>query len=605
MTMWLGGGTLTERLARGHLDLEQGRRLITQLGSALSYAHQEGIVHGAISPGAVTLDASGNGYLSTTRLVVRLTGAPQAQSRYLAPECARGEPLTPATDVYGMGRLTDDILGAEGQLGKVIEQATSDLPADRYPSIDEFISAVAGAIGLDVPEPALTPLRNPYKGLSAFQEADTEDFFGRSEAVSELVGLLADRKLVAVIGPSGSGKSSLVHAGLIPAVRAGALDGASNWVVATMFPGSYPLEELESALSRVAVEDPGALMDELENDDRGLGRVIKRILPADTRLLLVIDQFEELFTLTHDEVARNRLLSALVNLANDERSDTRVVLTLRADFFDRPLQYPEFGELLKQGIVPLTVPTDDELIDAIKRPAEVVGASWEPGLPEQILADVSGSPGTLPLLQYALTELFAARTGHQLTHQVYLQNGGVLGALASRAEEAFARLDPSQQALARQLFLRLVTVRSAGEATRRRARLVELNALGDPGEVGTVLATFGEARLLVFDRDPISRSPTAEVAHEALLTSWPRLAGWLDEAGEDLLLHGRLRDGLAEWEDRDREDEYLLTGGRLAQFDAWADSTDLTLAPSEIDFLEASREEAHAAAEVAAAGGGT
>ncbi len=226
-----------------------------------------------------------------------------------------------------------------------------------------------------------------------------------------------------------------------------------------------------------------------------------------------------------------------------------------------------------------------------------MGASWEPGLPEQILADVSGSPGTLPLLQYALTELFAARTGHQLTHQVYLQNGGVLGALASRAEEAFARLDPPQQALARQLFLRLVTVRSAGEATRRRARLVELNALGDPGEVGTVLATFGDARLLVFDRDPISRSPTAEVAHEALLTHWPRLDGWIDEAGEDLLLHGRLRDGLAEWEDRDREDAYLLTGGRLAQFDAWAASTDLTLAPSEIDFLEDSREEAHRQAE--------
>ena len=590
--MWLDGGTLSERLARGRLDLEQGRRLLTQLGSALSYAHQEGIVHGAISPGAVTLDVSGNGYVSTSRLVVRLTGAPLAQSRYLAPEYAAGEPLTPATDVYGMGRLAEDIIGAEGTLGKVIERATSDLPADRYPSIDEFLSAVGGAIGLEVLEPAVAPMRNPYKGLAAFQEADTEDFFGRYEAVSELVGLLTDRKLVAVIGPSGSGKSSLIHAGLIPAVRAGALDGASNWAVANMFPGSYPLEELESALNRVAVEDPGALIDELENDDRGLSRVIKRILPAETRLLLVIDQFEELFTLTHDEVARNRLLSSLVSLANDERSDTRVVLTLRADFFDRPLQYAEFGELLKQGIVPLTVPTNDELIDAIKRPAEVVGASWEPGLTEQILSDVSGSPGTLPLLQYALTELFAARTGHQLTHQVYLQNGGVLGALASRAEAAFASLDQSHQALARQLFLRLVTVRSAGEATRRRARIVELNALGDPGEVGATLATFGDARLLVFDRDPISRSPTAEVAHEALLTSWPRLVGWLDEAGEDLLLHGRLRDGVAEWEDRDREDGYLLTGGRLAQFDAWADSTDLTLAPSEIDFLSASREEA-------------
>ena len=150
-----------------------------------------------------------------------------------------------------------------------------------------------------------------------------------------------------------------------------------------------------------------------------------------------MDQFEELFTLTHERWPGTAALR-LVNLANDERSDTRVVLTLRADFFDRPLQYPEFGELLKKGIVPLTVPHRDELIDAIKRPAEVVGASWEPGLPEQILADVSGSPGILPLLQYSFTELFAARMGDQLTHDVYPQNGGVLGALASRAKEAFA-----------------------------------------------------------------------------------------------------------------------------------------------------------------------
>ena len=150
-------------------------------------------------------------------------------------------------------------------------------------------------------------------------------------------------------------------------------------------------------------------------------------------------------------------------------------------------------------------------------------------------------------------------TGHQLTHQVYLRERRCSrrrwpAGPRRRSPDSTNHIRPWRG----QLFLRLVTVRSAGEATRRRARLVELNALGDPGEVGTVLATFGDARLLVFDRDPISRSPSAEVAHEALLTSWPRLAGWLDEAGEDLLLHGRLRDGLAEWEDRDREAAYLL-----------------------------------------------
>jgi WD40 repeat protein len=355
-----------------------------------------------------------------------------------------------------------------------------------------------------------------------------------------------------------------------------------------MFPGSYPLEELESALSRIAVEDPGALIDELGSDDRGLTRVIKRILPPGTSLLLVIDQFEELFTLTREEADRDRLLQGLVDLVRDERSETRVVLTLRADFFDRPLQYAEFGELIKAGTLALTTPGPDHLMEAIERPAKEVGATWEIGLPETIRDDVERSPGMLPLLQYSLTELFADRQGTQLTHAAYRANGGVVGALSSRADEVYDRLDEAGRDLARQICLRLVTVEPTGEVTRHRARLPELNALGDPAAVKKVLDSFGAARLLVFDRDPISRSPTVEVAHEALLSRWPRLAGWIDEAEEDLLLHRRLQDAVDEWEGRDRKDEYLLGGGRLAQFETWADSTDLTLGPSETEYLQAS-----------------
>ena len=221
-----------------------------------------------------------------------------------------------------------------------------------------------------------------------------------------------------------------------------------------------------------------------------------------------------------------------------------------------------------------------------------MGASWEAGLPEQILADVSGSPGTLPLLQYALTELFAARADHQLTHQVYLQNGGVLGALAGRAEEAFARLDASQGALARQLFLRLVTVRSAGESTQRRARLVELNALGDPGEVEAILATFGDARLLVFDRDDQPQSHRRG-RPEALVTGWPRPVGSIDEAGRIPFYTVVCEMGWV-MEDRDREAAYP------SQVADWPSSTPgrgpsptSRSASSEIDFLEDSREEAH------------
>ncbi|HEU4917670.1 MAG TPA: WD40 repeat domain-containing protein, partial [Acidimicrobiia bacterium] len=225
-------------------------------------------------------------------------------------------------------------------------------------------------------------------------------------------------------------------------------------------------------------------------------------------------------------------------------------------------------------------------------PAREVGATWEVGLPEAMLEDVAGSPGMLPLLQYALTELFAHRQGKELTHAAYRANGGVVGALSSRADEVYAGLDHSSRDVVRQILLRLVTVEPTGEVTRRRARLPQLNALGDPDSVKKVLDAFGGARLLVFDRDPISRIPTVEVAHEALLTRWPLLAGWISEAGEDLLLHRRLQDAVDEWEGRDRGNEYLLSGGRLAQFHTWAGSTDLTLGPTESEYLEVSSEAA-------------
>jgi hypothetical protein len=315
-------GTLAERLAAGGLDLEQRRRLVTHVGEALAHAHDIGIVHGALSSRAVVVDRSGNGYLPATGFVLSLVGVPKTS------RLSRGAPASPSTDIYGLGRLAEELVSGippmeksrVGHLTSVIERATAQREADRFPSVGEFLAAWNEGSGREASRSGPAQLRNPYKGLSAFQEADSRDFFGRSESVTELVELLATRKLVAVVGPSGAGKSSLVHAGLVPAVRDGALDGPGQWLVATMFPGSYPLEELESALSRVAVEDPGALVDELGSDDRGLTRIIKRILPAGTSLLLVIDQFEELFTLTREDEARNRMLQGLVDLVGDERS---------------------------------------------------------------------------------------------------------------------------------------------------------------------------------------------------------------------------------------------------------------------------------------------
>ena len=585
------GASLAEVLNDRALDDEQRRRVIMQVGSALAYAHHAGVVHGNVSPDAVALDDPGNAYLTGAGFVVSLAGAPRASSRFVAPELGRGEPVTAAADVWSVGALAGHLFDGGALPEKVAQlfaEATADLPDRRIASMEEFLSEFGAAFGQQEPQVSFTTSRNPYKGLEAFTEADAADFFGRSDSVEELAAMLAEHRLVAVVGPSGSGKSSLVKAGLIPAVRTGAVDGSRRWVVTDMFPGSYPFVELESALARVAVTDPGSVLDELDRDERGLLRMIKRILPGDTRLLLVIDQFEEVFTLTRDDNTRSAFLDALVTLAADEHSDTRVLITLRADFFDRPLRHPEFGGMLRAGMFALTTPTAERLGDAVRSPAEAVGVGWEAGLSHKIVADVTDEPGTLPLLQYALTELFASRDADRLTHDGYRATGGVLGALGIRADGVFEQLDRGKQDVARQLLLRLVTVRSSREQTRRRARMVELNAVAEPGDVDAVLTAFGDARLLTFDRDPVTRGPTVEVAHEALLTHWPRLADWIIEAREDLLLHQRLADAVDEWVEHDRDESYLLAGGRLAQFAAWAGSSDLALTELEGEYLELS-----------------
>jgi len=586
----VGGTTLARALGSEELSDELRRRIIGQVGAALCHAHQLGVVHGGISTDTVLLDGSGNAYLAAAGFVMRLAGAPRVSSTSSPPEQGRGEAITPAADVYGLGVLVEQLLGDHGD---VVGRATADRPEDRFGSIDDLLTGL-GVSQRDDPEVGFTATRNPYKGLAAFGEGDSDDFFGRSEAVQAVVEMLADHRLVAVVGPSGSGKSSLVKAGVVPAVRAGAIDGSDWWTVTDMYPGSYPFVELESALARVAVVDPGSVIDELDREDRGLVRVIKRILPVDSRLLLVVDQFEEVFTLTREDTARERLLQALLALATDERSDTRVLITLRADFFDRPLQYSAFGELLNAGTFALTTPTADQLAAAIRRPAEGVGVTWEAGLVERIVDDVADAPGTLPLLQYALTELFAARGTDQLTSAEYRTAGGVLGALGTHADEVFDRLDPARKTLTRTLFLRLVAVQPSGEQTRRRAHLRDLNTIGDPAEVNAILNAFGDARLLTFDRDPITRGPTVEVAHEALLTHWSRFGDWIAEARENLLLQQRLTDAADEWERHDRDAAYLLAAGRLAQFESWASTTHFTLTQGETEYLERSIERAEA-----------
>jgi WD40 repeat protein/class 3 adenylate cyclase len=434
---------------------------------------------------------------------------------------------------------------------------------------------------------------NPYKGLRAFEETDAADFFGREELIEQLVERLATTRFLAVVGPSGSGKSSVVRAGLIPALRRGAIPGSEGWPIADMFPGPRPLDGLEAALLRAAPDPPASLIEQLAHDEHGLHRAVLRLLPPDgSELVLVIDQFEEVFTLVEDEAVRTHFLGSLEAAASDPHNRLRIVATLRADFYDRPLLYRGFAELFKsrvEAVIPLSA---EELEQAISGPAKRVDVSLEPGLVAAMLADVAEEPGALPLMEYALTELFERRDGRVLSRDAYREIGGVSGALGRRAEELFAELDDDGKEAAHQLFLRLVALGEGTEDTRRRVFRSEVSSLDvNQQAMAAVIDPFGESRQLSFDRDAKTGHPTIELAHEAMLTAWPRLHRWIDDAREDLRLERRLSAAAGDWIEAGKDPSFLLAGSRLDQIAAWRAASTLALTPDEREFLDASMAE--------------
>ena len=447
-------------------------------------------------------------------------------------------------------------------------------------------------------------IRNPYKGLRAFLEADAGDFFGREAVTKRLLRSLAEddpaARFLAVVGPSGSGKSSVVRAGLVPALRRGAIPGSERWYVIEVLPGRHPLREIEAALLGVAVEPPPSLMEVLEQDELGLVRSVDRVLPEPgAELVIVVDQLEEVFTLVDDEHERSHLLASLRAAAFEPESHVRVVTTLRADFYDVPLSVPGFGDLLAARTEAITPMRPEELERAIVAPADRAGLVVEPRLLAEMIAEVADRPGALPLLQYALTELAEGAKDGVLSLDAYRRIGRVSGALARRAEQLFEPLNETAQDACQQLFLRLVTLGEGAEDTRRRVRRSELLTLADARAMDGVIETYGRHRLLSFDRDPDTREPTVEIAHEALLREWARLRAWIDEARDDLRQRARISFAMSEWVQADRSFDYLMTGIRLAQAEEATARDTIRPTETEREYLDASlaRRDAEVAAE--------
>jgi serine/threonine protein kinase/WD40 repeat protein/energy-coupling factor transporter ATP-binding protein EcfA2 len=443
-----------------------------------------------------------------------------------------------------------------------------------------------------LPEPV-----NPYKGLRAFEPVDNRDYYGREAVVERLLGKLAitapngrngQGRFLAIVGPSGSGKSSLVKAGIVPALWSGGI----------IVPGSRPLDNLETSLVRIAADQANNLREHLDRDEHGLARIANLILPNnDSELILIVDQLEELFTLVDEESSRRHFMALLQNAVSDPKSRVRVIITLRADFYDRPLQYPAFGGLVRAHLETLLPLSADQLERAIVRPVENVGVSFEPGLVARIIEDVTYQPGNLPLLQYALTELFESREGRLITTEAFDAIGGAGGALAGRAEDLYQEQDEIGREMIRQMFLRLVVLReplgesegiSVTETRRRVPRSELLSAASNPDRLEDIIDTFADYRLLTLDHDSSNRRPTVELAHEALFQAWDRLGSWLDESATDLSLHRQLIRSTSEWIDAGEDESFLLLGSRLTSFEAWVEDTHLVFTEQERQFIAAS-----------------
>ncbi len=434
----------------------------------------------------------------------------------------------------------------------------------------------------------------PYKGLSYFDENDADLFVGREALTAKLAErVLAPSpgiRFLAIVGASGSGKSSLVRAGLIPALRWDTR--AADWQIHALTPTARSLESLAAEVTGgdAPVSAIAALMDDMAREPRSLHLFLRRQTRAANalRCLLVVDQFEELFALCRSEEERTAFIANLLTAASEADGQTIVVITLRADFYAHCAAYPGLREALGDHQEYIGSMNAQELRRVIEEPARRGSWEFEPGLVDLLLHDVGREPGALPLLSHALLETWERRRGRTLTLSGYTSSGGVRGAIAETAEAVFTdQFTEEQKVIARRIFLRLTELgeETAVGDTRRRASFSELILNPDEGDTTrAVLKALADARLITMAED------AAEVAHEALIREWPTLRGWLEDNRDGLRLHRQITEASQEWTDLGRDPDLLFRGARLTQVREWTAAHPDELNALERDFVDASIE---------------
>jgi WD40 repeat protein len=474
---------------------------------------------------------------------------------------------------------------------------------------DAFHRLVCGIRGVE-PGPgagrAIYEGQCPYRGLRVFDVGDSAFFFGREALVQWLLNEVrpatqgqAVNRFLAIVGASGSGKSSVARAGLVAALNRDDLPGSSRWPVAIFRPGVDPLESLAVALSRAVNVGQGApalaeLIAEFQKNEKTLHLVARQTLPEDApdlRVVALVDQFEEVFTLCPKEDLREALIRNLLYAAKVAQGQTLVILTMRADFYAKCAPNADLAAALSDHHCLVGPMTEDELRQAIERPTQLVGCELEGGLVDLLLQDVRRQPGALPMLQHALLELWHKRDGRRLTGKGYQEIGRLEGALQRRADATLLAFSKEQQELCRRTFLRLTQPGEGTEDTKRRASMQELLSLsGTSSAEEAIVQKLADASLLTTEADLTHKDAFVEVAHEALIRSWPQLRKWIDADRAGLRTRIRLTEAARDWKNAGGDPAYLYTGARLAVANEWENSHPGELSADEAEFLSCSLE---------------
>jgi serine/threonine protein kinase/WD40 repeat protein len=657
VTEFVDGGTL-KTWARGDRSWREVIGLLVGVADGLAAAHAEGILHRDIKPENVLITRSGYAKLADFGLA-KLAGDSRPRDEantlpdgpilpevligtipYMSPEQASGKPLDSRSDIFSFGILIYEMVAGHRPfsgktdlellqviihgrpapletdippaLQSIIEKTLEKDSGVRYQSMRELVvdlRRVLRQTGETVNLAGVDELiaLNPYRELRAFDEASSPFFFGREELSRRLLDKLCEegRRLMAVIGPSGSGKSSLVYAGLLPLLRR-RQPPEKTWDAVWFRPGNRPFNALagvlvpllEPNLSEVdRLIELGKLENGLSSGSIQLADIAERVCrktQSTDCLLVIIDQFEELITtssrVTHDFRNPNSVAAVFVDMmmaATARTTALKFLLTLRGDFYGEVIGLNrELSDLFEEAILNVGLMERSEIERAITAPAKKLRVEFEHGLVERLMSDIEHEPGQLPLLQFALWQLW----GHQekstqlMTHAAYDEFGGVRKAINNFAQAQLNALNSGEKSAARRIFTRMVRLGS-GQGGGDTRQPVSLNELGP--DVRPLIYKLAGDRLLVTFRDEVTKEESAEISHEALIREWSDLRGWLDEDREFLLWRQRLKMLAAEWHRQNRDAGALLRGGLLTEAERWQSSRQNDLSDTEREFIGA------------------